>query len=333
VTDYALAVDVGGTKVEAALVAADGVLSPGSRDRRPTGHDSTSDQLAEAVRAVTRHALAALGDDDVLVGAGIGSAGPVDLVEGTVSPINLPAWRGFPLRALVAELLAETSADAGTGTDGDTDAGTGTGAAAPDLPVTLRLDGVSLALAEHWVGATQGVDNAVAITVSTGVGGGLIVNGRLLSGGTGNAGHIGQIQIADRPAGESAWAATLEVIASGPNVVRWAQQQGWQGERGEDLAAGYVAGDEIAVAAVRRSANAVGEAISSVSTLLDLDVAAIGGGFSRVSDDYLDLVRATVEEAPVNGYARRVRVVRSGLSDESPLVGAAALVWQADLLG
>jgi len=327
VTDYALAVDVGGTKVEAALVAADGVLSPGSRDRRPTGHDSTSDQLAEAVRAVARHALATLGDDDVLVGAGIGSAGPVDLVEGTVSPINLPAWRGFPLRALVVELLAETSTDRSTGRDTDT------ASPAPDLPVTLRLDGVSLALAEHWVGATQGVDDAVAITVSTGVGGGLIVNGRLLSGGTGNAGHIGQIQIADRPAGESAWAATLEVIASGPNVVRWAQQQGWQGERGEDLAAGYVAGDEIAVAAVRRSANAVGEAISSVSTLLDLDVAAIGGGFSRVSDDYLDLVRATVEEAPVNGYARRVRVVRSGLSDESPLVGAAALVWQADLLG
>ncbi|WP_307803099.1 ROK family protein [Frigoribacterium sp. PvP032] len=322
-TDYALAVDVGGTKVEAALVAADGVLSPGSRDRRPTGHDSTSDQLADAVRDVVRHALAALGDGDVLVGAGIGSAGPVDLVEGSVSPINLPAWRGFPLRALVAELLAEASRGAG--------APAGTGSA--DLPVTLRLDGVSLALAEHWVGATQGVDNAVAITVSTGVGGGLIVNGRLLSGGTGNAGHIGQIQIADRPAGENAWAATLEVIASGPNVVRWAQQQGWQGERGEDLAAGYVAGDVIAVAAVRRSANAVGEAISSVTTLLDLDVAAIGGGFSRVSDDYLDLVRATVEEAPVNGYARRVRVVRSGLSDESPLVGAAALVWQADLLG
>ncbi|TDT64186.1 ROK family protein [Frigoribacterium sp. PhB116] len=328
-TDYALAVDVGGTKVEAALVAADGVLSPGSRDRRPTGHDSTSDQLADAVRDVVRHALAALGDDDVLVGAGIGSAGPVDLVEGTVSPINLPSWRGFPLRALVVELLAE----AGEGSDPSTGTETSTGADTADLPVTLRLDGVSLALAEHWVGATQGVDNAVAITVSTGVGGGLIVNGRLLSGGTGNAGHIGQIQIADRPAGENAWAATLEVIASGPNVVRWAQQQGWQGERGEDLAAGYVAGDEIAVAAVRRSANAVGEAISSVTTLLDLDVAAIGGGFSRVSDDYLDLVRATVEEAPVNGYARRVRVVRSGLSDESPLVGAAALVWQADLLG
>ncbi|ROP75638.1 glucokinase [Frigoribacterium sp. PhB107] len=328
-TDYALAVDVGGTKVEAALVAADGVLSPGSRDRRPTGHDSTSDQLADAVRDVVRHALAALGDDDVLVGAGIGSAGPVDLVEGTVSPINLPSWRGFPLRALVVELLAE----AGDKPDPSTSTSTSTDADAADLPVTLRLDGVSLALAEHWVGATQGVDNAVAITVSTGVGGGLIVNGRLLSGGTGNAGHIGQIQIADRPAGETAWAATLEVIASGPNVVRWAQQQGWQGERGEDLAAGYVAGDEIAVAAVRRSANAVGEAISSVTTLLDLDVAAIGGGFSRVSDDYLDLVRATVEEAPVNGYARRVRVVRSGLSDESPLVGAAALVWQADLLG
>lgn len=312
-SEYALAVDVGGTKVEAALVASDGALLDGSRDRRPTGAGSTSDELAEAVRAVVAHALAALPDGDSLVGAGIGSAGPVDLVHGTVSPINLHAWRGYPLREQVAALAASVLPDA--------------------APVTLRLDGVSLALAEHWVGATQGVDNALAITVSTGVGGGLIVNGRLLSGGTGNAGHIGQIQIADRPAGESAWAATLEVIASGPNVVAWAREQGWRGERGEDLAAGYVAGDEIAVAAVRRSANAVGEAVSSVTTLLDLDVVAIGGGFSRVSDDYLDLVRASVQEAPVNEYARRVRVVRSGLSDESPLVGAAALVWQADLLG
>ena len=313
VTDYALAVDVGGTKVEAALVAADGTLAPGSRDRRPTGRASSSDELAGAVRDVVAHALAAVGPDDVVVGAGIGSAGPVDLVHGTVSPINLPSWRGFALRDLVAELVA--------------------GVVAPGAPVTLRLDGVSLALAEHWVGATQGADNALAITVSTGVGGGLIVNGRLLSGGTGNAGHIGQIQIADRPAGQNASAATLEVIASGPNVVAWARAQGWQGERGEDLAAGYLEGDPLAVAAVRRSANAVGEAVSSVSTLLDLDVVAIGGGFSRVSADYLDLVRRTVDEAPVNDYARRVRVVRSGLSDESPLVGAAALVWQAGLLG
>ena len=316
-THYVLAVDLGGTKVEAALVDADGALAPGSRERRPTGAASTSEQLAEAVRHVVEHALgsldAAAGDD--LVGVGVGSAGPVDLEHGAVSPINLTAWRGWPLRDQVAELVAAA------------------GVLPAGAPVTLRLDGVSLALAEHWVGSTQGEQNALAITVSTGVGGGLIVNGRLLSGGTGNAGHIGQIQIADRPAGQNASEATLEVIASGPNVVAWARRHGWQGERGEDLAAGYVAGDELAVAAVRRSANAVGEAISSVTTLLDLDVVAIGGGFSRVSTDYLDLVRQTVEEAPVNGYARRVRVVPSGLSDESPLVGAAALVWQADLLG
>ncbi|WP_423922601.1 ROK family protein [Frigoribacterium sp. 2-23] len=313
VNDLVLAVDLGGTKVEAALVSAAGALVEGSRDRRPTGSASSSDELAQAVRDVVRHALASLPAGRLLVGVGIGSAGPVDLLEGTVSPINLPAWRGFGLRDLVRELAADSLA--------------------ADAPVTLRLDGVSLALAEHWVGATQGIENALAMTVSTGVGGGLIVNGRLLSGGTGNAGHIGQIQIADRPAGENAWKATLEVIASGPNVVAWAREQGWQGERGEDLARDYAAGEPIAVAAVRRSANAVGEAISSVATLLDLDVAAIGGGFSRVSDDYLDLVRASVDEAPVNDYARRVRVVKSGLSDESPLVGAAALVWKADLLG
>ena len=309
---HALAVDVGGTKVEAALVAADGTLSPGSRSRQPTGPEASSDELAEAVRAVVAHALGALPDGDVVVGTGIGSAGPVDLVAGTVSPINLTAWRGFPLRELVEGLASSVLPDA--------------------APTVLRLDGTALALAEHWVGATQGARNSLAVTVSTGVGGGLMVDGRLLSGGTGNAGHIGQVQIADRPAGENALRATLEKIASGPNVVAWAREQGWSGERGEDLARDYVTGDEVAVAAVRRSANAVGEAISSVATLLDLDVAAIGGGFSRVSDDYLDLVRATVDEAPVNDYARRCRVVRSGLSDESPLVGAAALVWQRDLL-
>lgn len=310
---FALAIDVGGTKVEAALVDDQGVLLPPSRDRRPTGHGSSSDELAEAVRAVTAHALAALPEGSRVIGTGIGSAGPVDLHRGTVSPINLPAWREYPLRELVEGLVAETLPDA--------------------VPVTLRLDGVSLALAEHWVGATQGVDNALAITVSTGVGGGLIVNGRLLAGGTGNAGHIGQIQIASRTPGETSESVTLEVLASGPHTVAWARDQGWSGTRGEDLAKDYAAGDELAVAAVRRSATALGEAITSVTTLLDLDVVAVGGGFSRVSPDYLDLVRQVIVEAAYNQYATRIRVVKSGLSDESPLIGAAALVHQAHLLG
>ncbi|KQQ25854.1 ROK family protein [Frondihabitans sp. Leaf304] len=312
-SEFALAVDIGGTKVESALVDSEGVLLPGSRDRRPTGHGSTSEDLATAVSEVVAHALAELPADAKVLGIGIGSAGPVDLPHGTVSPINLPAWREFPIRELVAGLVASSLGD--------------------DVPITLRLDGVSLALAEHWVGATQGVDNALAITVSTGVGGGLIVNGRLLSGGTGNAGHIGQVQIATRTPGETSESVTLEVLASGPHTVRWAQEQGFTGERGEDLAVGYAAGDAIAVSAVRRSATALGEAITAVTTLLDLDVVAIGGGFSRVSPDYLDLVRAVIDEAAYNSYATRIRVVKSGLSDESPLIGAAALVHQVHLLG
>jgi glucokinase len=312
VTSYALAVDLGGTKVEAALVTDDGTIVDGSRDRRPTGSEANSDQLAGAVRDVVRHALSTLPALSSVIGIGIGSAGPVDLTEGTVSPINLPAWRGFALRALVAQVAAERLPG--------------------EVPVILRLDGVSLAMAEHWVGATQGVDNAIAITVSTGVGGGLIVGGRLLSGGTGNAGHIGQLQIATRAPGESSRDATLEVLASGPHTVAWATTQRWHGTRGEDLARDYAAGDPVAVAAVRRSATALGEAITSVTTLLDLDVAAVGGGFSRVSPDYLDIVREVIDEAAYNSYATRIRVVASGLSDEGPLVGAAALVHQAHLL-
>ncbi|MCA1943055.1 MAG: ROK family protein, partial [Yonghaparkia sp.] len=101
-TDYALAVDLGGTKVEAALVDAAGTVLVGSRHRRPTGSTSTSEQLAAAVTDAVRDALATLPADATLLGAGIGSAGPIAGTTGDVSPLNLPAWRGYPLGGLVA---------------------------------------------------------------------------------------------------------------------------------------------------------------------------------------------------------------------------------------
>jgi len=89
----ALAVDFGGTKVESALVTADGQVIAGSRSRAATGREASSEQLEASVRQVVEHSIASLGEHE-LVGVGIGTAGPVDRTTGTVSPVNVPVWRG-----------------------------------------------------------------------------------------------------------------------------------------------------------------------------------------------------------------------------------------------
>ncbi|QQD74829.1 ROK family protein [Curtobacterium sp. YC1] len=305
----ALAVDLGGTKVEAALVTDQGVVLPASRFRSPTGPQRTSDELQAAVDEVVTAALGALPADAVLVGAGIGSAGPVDEEHGLVSPLNMPVWRGHPLRDRVQALLPE------------------------GVRATLRMDGLAITLAEHWVGAAQGSDHVMGMIVSTGVGGGLILHGRTVSGPTGNAGHIGHVECGgyDDPCA-CGGTGCLEAIASGPKTVAWARAQGFAGTTGEELSAAYAAGDEIAVAAVRRSGRALGQAIAAATSLVDLEVVAIGGGFSHVTPDLFEYARQAVAERVEFGFVTKVRIVPTGLSQDGPLIGAAALVHRADVL-
>jgi len=300
-----LAIDFGGTKVEGALVDAGGHLLGASRHRRPTGRDASSDELAAAVVDVARHALAAKPSGAPLLGAGIGSAGPIDHVEGTVSPVNVPAWRGFPLRDLVRSVMSEQVTNA---------------------RVLLATDGLACSLAEHWVGAGRGVANMMGMVVSTGVGGGLILGGRPLRGATGNAGHIGHIEVSALHE-ESAFGQprTLEDVASGPHSVAWARQQGWTGTTGEDLARDYERGDEVARAAITRAGTAIGQAIASAAALLDLELVVVGGGFSEATPDLFRFIRETVASHDFE-FVRKVRVVPSSLSGAGPLIGAAALV-------
>lgn len=302
----ALAIDLGGTKVEAALVDETGAIVAGSRTRAATGEAAASDlsvltgALAHVISASREHERW-----DEVVAAGIGSAGPIDGEAGTVSPINLPAVHGFDI---------VTAVRAASGLE----------------DVQLRLDGTCIALAELWRGAAVGVRNAIVFVVSTGVGGGIVSDGHLVAGASGNAGHLGQVVVADIET--DAAAATVEQLASGPHVVRWARTHGWTGTTGEDLAAAYRAGDEIAVAAVARSARAIGVGLANAATLLDLELAVVGGGFSFVADDFTDRIEAAVRAASVNAYAARLRVVRAALGGDAPLIGAAALVHRTDLL-
>ncbi len=290
--DPILAVDFGGTKVEAALVVG-GRLVEGTRTRHATGPDRTAEQLDDAVADVVRGALG----DTTVTRVGIGSAGPVDVARGLASPLNVPAWRDHPLRARVRDLV-------------------------PGAEVVLAIDGLAIALAEAQYGAGAGSANVLGMVVSTGVGGGLVLDGRGISGASGNAGHIGHLQVAGfDDLCSCGRRGCLEAIASGPNSVRWANAQGWTGTTGEDLAAST---DPIARAAIERSARAVGLAIASASALVDLDVVAVGGGFSHAAPDYLDLVRAAADDG--FGFVRATRILPAGLGSEAPLIGAAALL-------
>ncbi|MGI6877428.1 ROK family protein [Microbacterium sp. gxy059] len=300
-TRIALAVDLGGTKIETGLVDDAGRVLDGSRHRQPTGREIDPAGLRAAVSAVVGSALDALPRDATFVGAGIGSAGPVDLASGTIAPVNMPSAHGFPLVEAVAD-----AAIAGTGL--------------ADVEARLRHDGGCLALAESWRGAAADARASLSIVVSTGVGGGIVVDGRPVGGASGNAGHLGQTAAAEH-GGE----LTLEEVASGPASVRWAQLSGWSGATGEDLSRDAARGDRIARQAIERSARAVGLALADASTLLDLDLVAISGGFSFVSDDYVDLVASALRDWASLPYARQTRVVRSGLGPDGPLVGAAAL--------
>jgi glucokinase len=305
VTGLVLGIDLGGTKVEAGLVDADGRVLDGTRFRAPTGHTATSAELEHSVRTVVEQALAAVPAGASLLGVGIGSAGPITVSHGLVSPLNTPAWRDYPLRDFVAALV-------------------------PDVPIELRMDGECIALAEHWVGAAQGEDNVLGMVVSTGIGGGIMLGGRAIAGPTGNAGHIGHVAVGgftDRCL--CGGTGCVEAVASGPRTTAWAQSQGWVGATGEDLAASYAAGDPIARAAVERCGRAVGQAIASATALLDFELVAIGGGFSHVTPDLFDHIRAAIAEHAPFPFVAKVRVVPSALSGSGPLIGAAALIHRA----
>ncbi len=308
VAGLALALDLGGTKVEAGLVSSDGAILPGTRFRQPTGATRSSEELAASVDTVMRQVLQTLPADAELLGVGIGAAGPIAVRGGAVSPLNLKVWRGYNLRAQIAAIV-------------------------PDTPVTLRMDGLCITLAEHWIGAAHGYDNVMGMVVSTGIGGGLILGGQTVAGPSGNAGHIGHIEVAgfDDPC-PCGGRGCLEAVASGPRTVRWAREHGFAGETGEDLSAAYAEGDLIAIQAVRRAGLAIGRAIASATSLVDLEIVAIGGGFSHVTPDLFDFVRQPIAERHEFDYVRAVKVVPSGLSGDGPLVGAAALIHRAELV-
>ncbi|MFD5430139.1 ROK family protein, partial [Streptomyces sp. NPDC127084] len=237
--DLVAALDVGGTKIAGALVDADGGIL--LRAQRPTPAREDAETVMRAVDAVLGELMASpLWPGTTAVG--IGSAGPVDASTGTVSPVNVPSWRGFPLADRVRT-------------------------AAGGRPVELVGDGVAMTAAEHWLGAARGYDDALCMVVSTGVGGGLVLGGRLHPGPTGNAGHVGHMAVElDGERCPCGGRGCVERIASGPNIASRALHNGWRpGPDGDTsaaaVAAAATAGEPLGAATVDRAGPGLAPAV------------------------------------------------------------------------
>ncbi|MBO0678978.1 ROK family protein [Mycolicibacterium sp. S2-37] len=293
-----LALDVGGTKLAVALVDDTGTLVHRAEAPTPRGD-------AEAIWAVMDGLLtgALAAADGSVRAVGIASAGPIDLPAGTVSPINISAWQRFPI---VERIAARTGA-----------------------PVRLGGDGLCMALGERWRGAGRGAQFLLGMVVSTGVGGGLVLDGAPYDGRTGNAGHVGHVVV--DPNGDPCTCGghgCVETVAAGPRMAQWARDHGWRAPPGagaRELAAAANAGDAVALQAFARGGRAIAAMIASVAAVCDLDLVAIGGGVARSGALLFDPLRAALDGYAGLDFLRGLRVVSAELGGDAGLVGAAAL--------
>ena len=308
--DPVLAIDVGGTKIAAGVVEPGGRLAAWAQTETPRGMEA--EQLWRTLDVLCTNLLAEQRIDDPvgLAGVGCGCGGPLDWPAGRVSPLNIPAWRSFPLRERLLERFGGTT-------------------------VRLHNDAICMAAGEHWRGAGRGRRNMLGMVVSTGVGGGLVLDGRLINGATGNAGHIGHVVVDPTgPFCTCGGRGCLEAIARGPALAAWAQGEGWRPGQTEvtakDLADDAAQGHPIGVAAMRRAGGALGIAIASAVQLCDVEVVSIGGGLAQAGPLLFEPLEEALRTHAGLDYARDVPVVAATLGQSAGLIGAAALIFASD---
>jgi glucokinase len=301
-----LAVDIGGTKIAVALVGDDGVVT--AETVRPTVRSGDPDQVFAAVAEAIRPLLGQLAEPEEPLLVGVGSAGPVNGPEGTVSPVNIGAWRDFPVSERVAELV---EAELGV-----------------PPQVALAGDGHCFALGEHWLGAGRGVDSMVGMVLSTGVGGGAVLNNRLFAGRTGNAVHLGHISV-------NAWGprcvcgchGCVEMYARGPALVAAAKARGWSGgEDAQALTAAARSGDQIALSVIDEGMRALAAGIATTATELDVSTFVLGGGVAKAGSVIFEPLRRHLRDFAVLDYVADIEV-RPAVLHNAGLLGAAALAF------
>lgn len=268
----------------AGLVDRSGALT--SARRLPTAVTRDAEVLWSALADLVKGVL----DNAPLrpVVCGVGCGGPMTVGGEAVSPLNIPAWRDFPLRQRLTELSG--------------------------IPTFVDNDAKALALAEGWVGAAAGCKNFMAMVVSTGVGGGIVLDGRLLDGRGGNAGHIGHVVV--EPDGHRCGCGAigcLEAEASGTAIAAITGRPASE------------APPEI----VARTGVMVGRAVASAVNLLDLPLTVVAGSVALgFAEPFFAAAGRELAARAKMDFSKTARIVPAGCGAEGPLIGAGAVGWR-----
>ncbi len=316
---WIVGVDLGGTNIVVGLLPTEGGEVLGLR-LRPTdshrGPKSVVDRIIEMVEQSIAEVLNTHGGRrDDIAGVGIGSPGPLDRKAGVV--INTPnlGWRNFPLRDLIANAV--------------------------NLPATLDNDANCATYGEWWLGAAKGVDTVVGLTLGTGIGGGIVLDGKIYHGASDIAGEIGHMTIDST--GRRCKCGNygcLEAYASGPAIALRAVEgieagvdtvlADMVGGRLDDITAatvyeGVVAGDEYATEVMKDTAKFLGAGIANILNVLNPEMVVIAGGVTRAGDHLFAPLRAEVRRRAFRAAEERCSIVSGELPGTAGVVGAAAV--------
>ncbi|MDZ4763977.1 MAG: ROK family protein [Chloroflexota bacterium] len=307
-SDYVVGVDLGGTKIDIGLVDADNRIV--ARRRIPTQSEQGGAAVVERIADVLADFARETGTTAVALG--ICTPGPVDHVSGTLlTLINLPGLSNTSLRALLAERLG--------------------------IPVKLEHDAKAAALGDFHYGAGRGARSMAYITIGTGVGAALILDGQLYYGDRNAAGEIGHITI-DRY-GEVCSCGTrgcVETFMSGPWLIRrYLRAAAGRGVlfdtniTGERLAELAQSGDILARQVITEAGEALGIAVASLAMLVNVDLNVIGGSVAKLGDLLLDPARRTMPQFCFRALGAGVQILPSALDDRAPILGCAWLARAA----
>lgn len=311
-------IDLGGTNVKTAVVGRNGALL--AKDSRPTdaeeGLETVLDNMAASLDAAMEQANA---DHTDLVAVGIGAPGPMNWRTGVVfSPPNLPGWENVPLADLMRERL--------------------------NVPTYVDNDANVACWGEFWSGAGREVDSMVCLTLGTGVGGGIVVFGKLLRGPDGTAAEIGHMCVArgGRPCNCGAQGC-LEQYASVTGMVRTAVEGIEAGKKtllldmcegdveridGKMISDALVRGDEFAGWVINETGIWLGTAIGSLINIINPEMVVLCGGMIAAGEALFAPIRKTAREQAFEVPASRALIVPAGLGADSGVIGAAGCALQ-----
>ncbi|WP_077614053.1 ROK family protein [Caenibacillus caldisaponilyticus] len=296
----AVGIDIGGTKTAIALVKENGDIVESAVI--PTEADIAPDLMIDKMIAVLNDILRKAGvtAKDV-AGIGIGAPGVIDLAKGefTFAP-NLP-WRDVPIVARFSEAFP--------------------------VPVRLGNDANVAALAEKWLGAARECDHFIYITISTGIGGGIYLNGKLYTGSRGNAGEIGHIVVEHngRTCG-CGQKGCFEAVASGTAIAKIGSELAGRPLSTKEVFDLYFAGDPVIKPFVEDVFNKIGAGCTSLINLFEPEMIVLGGGVTNVGTPLFDAVKRYVSEHAISPAGRATAIVPSQLSQNTGVIGAAALI-------